>query len=440
MVSRPGFANRWPWRGSGRAAGPPSSVRATGAGDRGGERVRAGDSDTEQALWPMVGQALYIGTVGYGGPTALDYLHRVFVTRRNWLSEDEFGQAVGLSQVLPGSLGVTAMSYAGHRRFGALGSMLLPLAFLAPSVVVVLALSWAYFAYGQLPFVAPLFVGLGALVVALLLNATLGLARATCVGGTARVARGLGIAIVAFVGSTALNAGVPVLVAISAVLGLLLLRDGAGTTAEADPPGVPAGAPSRRRHVAAVAVLLVLVAGLIALPVTRDLFLAFFQVGALAFGGGFASVAVLHHVAVDQAGWVDLAQFRDGIAMGQITPGPVLITATFIGYAVAGVPGALAATIAVFLPPVALIVALGDVLVRLTRLPLVRAAFAGLRFGFIGLVASVTLEFGLGSLHGWQTWVIFCASFAFVWLSRRSAGWAILATVLFSLVFLVPSG
>jgi chromate transporter len=170
-------------------------------------------------------------------------------------------------------------------------------------------------------------------------------------------------------------------------------------------------------------------------PVTRTLFASFFQVGLLAFGGGFASVALLQHVIVDQMQWLTFAQFRDGIALGQITPGPVLITATFTGFRVGGVLGSLAATVGIFLPPIILTMLLADLHARLARLPIVRAIVTGLQYGFVGLVAAITLRFGLGSLGSWQTWAIFVLGAGYLNFSKRSPGWAILATIAFSLVF-----
>jgi chromate transporter len=166
------------------------------------------------------------------------------------------------------------------------------------------------------------------------------------------------------------------------------------------------------------------------------LFLAFFQVGLLAFGGGFASVALLQHVVVDQMHWLTFTQFRDGIALGQVTPGPVLITAGFVGYKVSGTLGALAATFGIFLPPAILIMLVADLHDRFKRNRIVHAVVGGFQFGFIGLVAAITIQFGLGSLTNWQTWLIFTASFVLVWWFKRSAGWAIIGTVIFALLFI----
>lgn len=390
------------------------------------------------SLWAVLAQVLYLGAIGYGGPTTLDYLKRIFVERNGWFSEQEFGEALGLAQVLPGSTGVSAVSYFGYRRFGHLGALLFPLVFLTPSIAALLALSWAYVTFGNLSFVPPLFVGLGALVVALLLNATLSLGRAVCTGGTGRVVRGLTVAAVTFVGSAAFGFDAVWLVAGSGVLGIALFGVRVGEPA----PGT-LGRPVSREPRAGLAtrltpwlVLMILVGAALVDPTTRTLFAAFFQIGLLAFGGGFASVALLQHVVVEQFHWLSFTQFRDGLALGQITPGPVLITATFVGFKVGGLAGSLAATLGIFLPPALLVALLADLHERVKKLRPVRALVTGFQCGVIGLVAAITIKFALNSLVNWQTWVVFGLSFGYVWGLRRSPGWAILATAAFSLVFL----
>ncbi|HEY3545447.1 MAG TPA: chromate efflux transporter [Propionicimonas sp.] len=394
----------------------------------------------QPSLWSMLVQVLYIGTIGYGGPTALTYLRNIFVAERAWFTEDEFLEAVGLAQVLPGSTGVTAMSYFGHRRYGYFGALVFPLVFLAPSVAAILLLSWAYFTYGQLGFVQPLFVGLGALVVALLLSATLSLGAAVFTGGRTRVLLGLLISAATFVGSLVFRINLIWLVLLSGMLGIALLW----RLGRSDVPGPVGGQVERRPTVPStplsrfvpVVALAVLIAGALAVPDTRTLFLAFFQVGLLAFGGGFASVALLQHVVVDQMQWLTFTQFRDGIALGQVTPGPVLITAGFVGYKVSGTLGALAATFGIFLPPAILIMLVADLHDRFKQNRVIQAVVGGFQFGFIGLVAAITIQFGLGSLTNWQTWLIFAASFVLVWWFKRSAGWAIIGTVIFALLFI----
>lgn len=406
-------------------------------GDR-PEGLAAGEG-RPASLWSMLGQALYIGAIGYGGPTTLDYLRRIFVEQRGWFTHGEFLEALALAQVLPGSTGVSAVSYFGYRRYGYLGALLLPSAFLAPSIAAILLLSWAYFTYGQLGFVQPLFVGLGALVVALLLNATLSLGRSVCTGSRTRIALGLVIAATTFVGQFVLGLDVVWLVASSGALGIVLFRFVRDAPAPGPEVAAGSGQPSPRtppRRLGPVLALAALVAAALALPEPRTLFVAFFQVGLLAFGGGFASVALLQHVVVDQMHWLPFTQFRDGIALGQITPGPVLITATFVGFKVGGVIGSLAATLGIFLPPAILVAVLADLHALVKRLRVVQRMVGGFQCGFIGLVAAVTIRFGVTSLVNWQTWLVFALGFGYVWGLKKNPGWAIVGTVAFSLLFL----
>ena len=403
-----------------------------------GTRVTGG----KPSLWSMLGQVLYIGTIGYGGPTALTYLRAIFVKDRGWLREEEFLEAMSLAQILPGSTGVTAVSYVGYRKYRYFGAVVFPLVFLAPSIAAILVLSWAYFTYGHLGFVQPLFAGLGALVVALLLSATLSLGAAVFTGSRQRIILGLLITTVTFAGSLFARINLIWLVLLSGALGIALFwrqaEGGIAAPSAVERSGIP-GAPDSTVSLTRFFPLVVtgaLMASVLAVPETRTLFLAFFQVGLLAFGGGFASVALLQHVVVDQMGWLTFAQFRDGIALGQVTPGPVLITAGFVGYKVSGVVGLLAATFGIFLPPALLIMLVANLHDRFKRNRVVQSVVSGFQCGFIGLVAAITIKFGIGSLTDWQTWVIFGASFVLVWWFKRSAGWAILGTIVFALVFI----
>ena len=180
-------------------------------------------------------------------------------------------------------------------------------------------------------------------------------------------------------------------------------------------------------------VAVVFIAGLF-MPYTRDLIMTFLSIGMLAFGGGFTSIPLIQHQVVDTHNWLTIKQFVDGIALGQITPGPVFITATFIGYRVAAVFGALMATLAIFTPSLVAIIALADIHGRVQNLKIVKVIIKGFLSGFIGLLVAVTLQFAFKSLVSWQAWMIF--SLAIVWLMilKKNSVWAILGTIALSLV------
>jgi len=387
----------------------------------------------------MLGSVLYLGLVGYGGPAVLAQMKRIFTKEHDWFTEAEFMNALSLAQILPGATQVSMMAYFGYRKYRHWGGVLFPIIYVTPAVAAVIAVSWAYFNYGTLSFVQPLFVGLGALVVALLLNASLALGRSAFRGNVAELIKGGVIAALTFLGMYVFSLNVMWLILAAGLTGGALFYGDRGSSsrqAAQDATEVPSPRPSLRvapEH-APLIITAAVAALMIAFSATRSLFVRFLQIGLLAFGGGFAAVPLIQHIVVDQLHWLSFTQFRDGIAIGQITPGPVFITATFIGYKVFGIVGALVATFAIFLPSVLLMISLVSVHERFKHLRIVQAVIRGFLFAFIGLLAAVTLQFALRSLISWQTWLIFGAVFIWVGYLKKNAIWAILGTVAFSLM------
>jgi len=166
----------------------------------------------------------------------------------------------------------------------------------------------------------------------------------------------------------------------------------------------------------------------------RQIVTTFWSIGLFAFGGGFTTIPLIQHQVVDSLHWLTVPQFVDGITMGQITPGPVFITATFIGYKVAGILGAIAATLAIFAPSLALMIGLADIHAKVRNLKIVKVFVKGFLAGFIGLLIAVTLQFAFKSLINWQAWLIFGASLFWLMYLKKDAIWAILGTVVLSLL------
>jgi chromate transporter len=385
--------------------------------------------------------ALYVGSVGYGGPAILALMKKVIVHEKKWIAEEEFMNALSLSQILPGATGVTLFGYIGHKLRGGWGGILVPFTFAFPAMAAITVLAWAYFTYGDLKFVHSIFLGLGAMVVALLINATLMMGKSVFQGMGGNAFKGIAIAALSFTGIHFLRWNVVYIILLSGALGALFFyRNG----------GVPQGAmphPSKtdtdapevrglRRFLppaalaAALAVVFRLVDG------TWTIFATFFKIGSFAFGGGFTAIPIIQHVVVDGMRWLDLTAFRDGIALGQITPGPVFITATFIGYKVQGLVGALIATIGIFTPSLAAMTLLSRAHAKVKDLRIVKVVIKGFLSGFIGLLLSVVLQFGVQSLVGWQTWAVFAVSLAYLLFWKKDAIWLILGTIVISfLVF-----
>jgi chromate transporter len=288
--------------------------------------------------------------------------------------------------------------------------------------------------------VQSLFAGLGALVVALLVNATWMLGKSVFKKITWQDWKGFFIALVAFVGTFFLKINVIYLILSAGVLGFLFyyftkeFEDEKSKKGEAILSESAQTIRMTARDWLAVAVLggVVLVGFL--LPQIRSLIIAFVTTGLFAFGGGFTIIPLIQHQVVDVHHWVTLQQFINGIALGQVTPGPILITATFVGYKVMGVLGALFATLAIFLVPILSMMALADIHAKIRDLKLVKVVVKGFLAGFIGLLTAITLQFAFKSLISWQAWLIFGASLAWIMYLKKDSLWAILGTVALSLL------
>ncbi len=388
-------------------------------------------------LGELVRTTAHLGAVGYGGPAILALMKQTLVTKKRWITERDFMDALSLAQALPGATGVTVLGYIGFKLKKIWGGALAPLGFITPPTLLMIVLSWAYFTYGQLSFVRSLFAGLGALVVALLLNACIVLGKSVFPTLSWADWRGAVIAAASFTGVYFLHLNALWVVPGAALLGLLLFFP-AGRHSKAsatDHSDTTAGRLPARAFVPAALIGIVVAAALVA-PDTRELMATFLGIGATAFGGGFGSIPLIQAQVVDAHGWLTTKEFLDGIALGQITPGPVFITATFIGYRVAGIIGAIIATLGVFLPSVAAIILMADLHARIQNHPATRAIIKGLQVGFIGLILSVTLQFATKSLLSWPEWLIFTATFVYVGVLKKNSLWAILGTIAISLLFL----
>ncbi len=342
--------------------------------------------------------AIFRAYLGVGltafGMAVLQKLRGV-VIGRGWLTEAETNEGLALVQLYPGPIMVDFTAYAGYRVRGVPGAIASTTGFVLPSFVLMVGLSGVYFAAGDLPWVASLLLGLEALVVGVLVNVVLDLGARSVTGRATAV-----IALLAFVASLyATNAILIVLVAL--IAGALVSRPAAAVPRPSGAAGGPAVAPQaagRRRWAAigAVVAAVLVVAGFawaLASPV-GEVGLSMFKIGAVAFGNGSTIMPLLQAEAVDAHGWLTLRQFADGIALGQVTPGPFLITAAFIGFKVGGLAGAALATFGIFAPSFAMTLIFTEVFGRVRDLRAVRGALAGVLASFVGLLAVVTLQLG----------------------------------------------
>ncbi len=309
---------------------------------------------------------------------------------RGWLTEEEFNEGLALVQLYPGPIMVDLTAYVGYKLRGALGAVVATTCFIVPSFILMLALSALYFALGNLPWVHPLFLGLEALVVGILAHITLDLG--------ARNVQSRAQAVIALAAFAALlfkvNAILIVLGALA--LGALFIRPEA--KGQAKPRETKSTSTTRRQWAGiGIVVAVVLAVAGFAWSLQSDIGamgLVFFKIGAVAFGNGTTIIPLIQADVVDAQRWLSLNQFADGIALGQITPGPFLITAAFVGYKMGGVFGATLATFAMFSPSFAMTLIFTEIFARLRNLKPIRGALAGVLASFVGLLAVVILQLG----------------------------------------------
>lgn len=383
------------------------------------------DAPTPRALAAYFAR---LGLTGFGGPLAhVAMIEEGVVRRRGWLTPVEFADGLALSQMLPGPVSTQIGIYVGWVRAGLAGAVLSGIAFILPAYLILLALSALYWRYGALPAVASLFYGLNPAVIGLIVAAAWRMARSGGGGGRAAL-----LAAAAFAARVALRLDeVLVLLAAGALGALLPPPDSEGPGAGAPGPVAPASearggrrAPGALLSTApagpAAAVVSAGVTGAAAAVTAGAALLplaAFcFKVGAFLFGGGYVIVPLMESYVVDERAWMTRPQFLDGIALGQVTPGPILITAAFVGYRAAGIAGSAVATAAIFLPSFLWILACAPQLPRLRRWRRARGFLAAVNPAVVGTIAASAWSLGRASIADAPTAVIAAAA---LWLSAR---------------------
>jgi chromate transporter len=348
---------------------------------------------TQVSLATILLAYLQVGLTAFG--IAIIPKLKALVLGRRWLSEDELNEGLALVQLYPGPMMVDFTAYVGYKLRGVPGAILATLGFILPGFGLMLVLSAAYFAAGQMPWVKPMFVGLESLVVGVIVHLALDFGE--------RMLKGPAHALIALAAFAALlfNLNAVVIVAVSLTMGALFLSPKQAESPQADAPAGPL--PLRRWLAIAAVTLCIVAAALFAATLQTDLGrmgLSFFKVGTIAFGNGITIMPLVQADVVDTFGWLTPAQFADGIALGQITPGPVLITATFVGYKLGGLAGATLATFAMFAPSFAMTLIFTEVFARLRNVRRIRGALTGVMASFVGLIVVMALTLGRVAITG----------------------------------------
>lgn len=343
-------------------------------------------------LGELAGLFLKLGIIGFGGPVAhIAMIEDEVVKRRRWLTREHFLDLLGATNLIPGPNSTEMAIHVGYVYAGWLGLVVSGVSFILPAVLITGVLAWLYVNYGSLPQVAPLLYGIKPAVFAVVVNALWGLAKKAV---KTRKLLVIAFAVVVLILLLKLNEVIALL--IGGIVGMIWLRTGKGGDAPGEKANLLISALSTGAAFKSTAVM----AATAYTPANFSLWqlgLFFLKVGSVLFGGGFVLIAFLQGELVQEYGWLTQQQLLDAIAIGQFTPGPILSTATFIGYIIAGIPGAVVSTLGIFIPSF-LFTALLNPLVPLLRSSKWTSAFLdAVNVGAVALMFVVTLQLGIAT-------------------------------------------
>jgi chromate transporter len=379
-----------------------------------------------RSLVELSGLFLRLGFTAFGGPAAhIAMMREEVVRRRQWMSNERFVDLIGITNIIPGPSSTELAIYLGYLRAGWSGLLVAGICFIGPAMLMVLGLAWAYVTYGSLPQVNWLFYGIQPVVVAIIAQAIWNLGRTIFKGPLAAAMAVLVLVLYL------LNINVLILLFGGALLygGLRFLtvrwKKRTPPTMSVLAPLAPITASSLRRGMLAFLGSAILAASA---PVSLLLlFLTFLKLGSVVYGSGYTLLAFLRTDLVQNLHWLTDKQLLDAVSVGQFTPGPVFTTATFIGYVVAGLPGALLATLGIFLPSFILIALIHPVAARLRQAAWTATLLDGVNAAALALMSGVLVQLGQRALVDPLTWLIALVSFGLLLRFKLNSVWLILA-------------
>lgn len=370
-----------------------------------GAASAASESSPRYTLWKLVRYMLRLGALGFGGPVALvGYMHRDLVEQRGWISESDYKEGLALAQMAPGPLAAQLAIYFGYVHYRILGATLVGIAFVVPSFMMVVALGWAYVAFGGLQWMQAVFYGVGAAVIGIIAISAYKLTKKSV--GSDKLLWAIYLALAA------------VTVVTESEIAWLFIAAGVLVWFwRAPPPWL--------KHGDAAALLplqLPPAAGLLTSfdpTLLTQIGLFFAKAGAFVFGSGLAIVPFLYGGVVKEFHWLNDRQFVDAVAVAMITPGPVVITVGFIGYLVAGFSGACIAALATFLPCYLFTIIPAPYFKKYGKLPGVVAFVDGITAAAIGAITGSVIVIAQRSISNIPTALLALATTGLLWKFKK---------------------
>jgi chromate transporter len=355
---------------------------------------------------------LRLGTTAMGGPAAhIAMMEDEVVRRRKWVTREHFLDMLGAVNLIPGPNSTEMALHVGEQQAGWMGLIIAGTSFIVPAFLIVLAIAWAYVRYGAIPTARGLLYGVKPVIIAVVLQALWGL------GKSAIRSRILGALAVITVVAAMLDVNdLVVLIGGGVVMvAIKLAMERGGIRALVPWPALAPAAMASSAVGAATAFSL------------TTMFLFFLKVGAVLFGSGYVLLAFIRTDLVDRLHWMTNAQLLDAVAVGQVTPGPVFTTATFIGYMLGGVRGAIVATVGIFLPSFIFVSISGPLIPKLRRSPIAGAFLDGVNVGAWALMVAVTWYLGRDAIVDVVTIVLAVLSAVALLRYRINSAWLVIA-------------
>jgi chromate transporter len=352
---------------------------------------------------------LKLGTIAFGGPPAhIAMMQDEFIRKRQWITEADFLDRLGAANLIPGPSSTEVAIFIGHAKRGWAGLLVAGCCFIIPAAVMVTLIAASYVRFGSLPQVAGILYAIKAAVIGIILQALWSLAR------TATKTK-----LLAFIGVAAIvlsASGVAPLI----VLAIAGAASGAALWLKRRPEVTLSAIPLSGK------LALLAATAAVAAPVSLlRLFLSFLKIGSVVFGSGYVLLAFLRAEFIHHLHWLTEKQLIDAVAVGQFTPGPVFTTATFIGYLVAGIPGAVIATVGVFVPGFVFVALSGRMLPKIRQSPLAAAILDGVVVGSLALMAVVAWQLGRAAIVDWITLAIMVVSAGLLLRFRINSAWIV---------------
>lgn len=366
---------------------------------------------------------LKLGLTAFGGPAAhIAMMEEEVVARRKWMSREHFLDLMGATNLIPGPNSTEMAIHCGFHRAGWPGLMTAGVCFISPAVVLTGLFAYIYVRFGTLPAIEPFFYGIRPAVLAVIMGAVIKFGQ--------KAVKSFSLAVIGILVAAASLAGISEIAAILAggILGAAWLnvsarREKSSRLSVISPLPLYKGLWAAVLPAASASASLAISAS--------GIFFIFFKIGFVLFGSGYVLIAYLEGELVEKLGWLTESQLLDAVAVGQFTPGPVLSTATFIGYQLNGVAGAVAATLGIFLPSFILVALLNPIIPQLRRSPLASRFLDAVNVSAVGIMAAVVVDLIGFSLQEGRTGVIAGLSLLAVLVFKKAnAGWLILGGAL----------